>query len=86
MVTPNNKITIKDKAEIFIIHPDGTLSSTNAKEGTYTVSRTHTHPVAGIWHSRNYPTIQTAMVDGKEIQYKGWFIMDSGTKTSSDSV
>jgi hypothetical protein len=87
MVTPNiYTITIRDTADIFIIHPDGTLTTTSAKGGTYTATRTITPPYGGAWYVREYPTIHTAVVDGKSMQYKGWMVQESGLTTSPISV
>jgi hypothetical protein len=83
MVTPDTlyTITIRDKADIFIIHPDGTLTTTSAKGGTYTATRTITPPYGGAWYVREYPTVQTAKVHGKVIQYKGWVVQESSLAT-----
>jgi hypothetical protein len=88
MVTPNTlyTITIKNNADIFIIHPDGTLTTTSAKGGTYTASRTITPPYGGAWYIREYPTVHTAVVDGTDMQYTGWMVQESGLTTSPISL
>ena len=87
VVTPDTyRITIKDKTEILIRLPNGVLLSVLGKGGTYTATGKITPYLLDHYYIKEYPTVQTGIVNGKAIQYTAWMVREGSLTTPPISL